>query len=156
MRNRWQTRYERRAEAITGIGNKVRDLQQDFLKWFAPSAQRLDKDPSRFEQSWQIVRRLYALDDYYDTHKPWLDFQTHRKFENLSNALEEQYLLLAKVLWANNAEPDSPYDEDKAAEPVHEWARQDSPGGLPEFIREWDEEVKTILGARPWWRRWFG
>ena len=155
---RHKTHNVQQMRAVAEIREKVRELQRDFLEWSAPPEKRLDgNQPSRFEQSWRIVGELDTLRANYEAHKPWLKPSTHQTVEGICDGFEQRILALAKVLWANNADPRTPYNEDEAATSVHEWARDDIPGGLPALKRRLDEEVKRSTGASPGWRaRLFG
>lgn len=136
--------------AVAEIREKVLELQRDFLEWSAPPERRLDgKLPSRFEQSWRIVGELDALRASYEAHKPLLKPTAHQTVERICDGFEQRLLALAKVLWANNADPRTPYDEDEAATSVHEWARDDIPGGLPLLKLRLDEEVARSTGDGP-------
>lgn len=156
---RHKTHNAQQMRAVAEIREKVRELQRDFLEWSAPPPEeRLNgKRPSRFEQSWRIVGELDALRASYEAHKPWLKPTIHQTIERICDGFEQRILALAKVLWANNADPRNPYNEDEAATSVHEWARDDIPGGLPVLKRRFDEEVARSTGDSPGWRaRLFG
>jgi hypothetical protein len=153
-KERHKTHNTQQIRAISEIREKVRKLQRDFLEWSAPPERRLDENqPSRFEQSWRIVGELDTLRASYEAHKPWLKPTTHQIVESICEGFEQRILALAKVLWANNADPRSPYNEDEAATSVHEWARDDIPSGLPALKRRFDEESKRSTGDSPGWRR---
>lgn len=145
-----QTRYERRSEAVNEIRNRLTQIQQLFLDWTMVEYPRLDESGSRFEQSWEVVRKLDELDSYFYAQELWLEPETKQLFKRISDELDDKYLSLAKVLWANNSNPGS-YDEAEAAEPIYEWAAEDSTGGLPDLKREWNQEAEQVVGNRPRW-----
>jgi hypothetical protein len=145
-----QTRYERRYEAVNEIRNRLTQIQQLFLDWTMAEYPRLDESGSRFEQSWEVVRKLDELDTYFYAQELWLEPETGQLFKRISKELDDKYLSLAKVLWANNSNPGS-YDEAEAAKPIHEWAAEDAPGGLPDLKREWNQKAEQVVGNRPRW-----
>lgn len=144
--------------AVDEIREKVRELQRDFLEWSAPPEERSDGGlPSRFEQSWRIVGDLDALRANYEAHKPWLKPKTRLAVERIHDGFERRILDFAAVLWANNADPRTPYDEDEAAVSMREWAREDAPSGLHVLKRRFEEEAERSIGDHPRWHsRLFG
>jgi hypothetical protein len=146
--NRESIRYEQQTRAVTGIRNRLGELQQECLTWPAAHDERLEKLRELRGHAWRIVRSLEALETYYEASKPWLESRTREKYERIGEALEELAVGLLDVLVTY-----VPYDvgaSEDASESIRYWARNDSPGGLPELMREWDAEVERVIGSRTW------
>lgn len=146
-RERQRALRETRESATRELVAKVGELRRDFLAWSAPRNERAWGEPSRFEQSWRIGRELAALQAGYEVRGPRLEPETRATFEELDDALEERYLALTAVLWAN-ATPEndrSVHDEGAAAGRVHEWARkEDAHDGLPALVRRFEDEAERV------------
>ncbi len=154
--------YEQRVRAVTEIRSKLRAVQQDFLSWSAPPEYQLEEDPSRLEQGRNIVRKLDALEVLYESYKPLLDPGTRNLYEAIAKELDQQAIGFLSTLEANavpgaeQLDPNVPYDEDEVAAPVFDWAAEDTPGGLSDLKRRWDEEAERVIDGRPWYSRLFG
>lgn len=136
-----------RESAARELGEKVGEMRRDFLAWSAPRNERAWGGPSRFEQSWRIGRELAALRAGYEARAPRLGPEACAAFEELDDALEECYLALAAVLWANAAPEDgrSVHDEEAAAGRVYEWARkEDVHDGLLALARRFEDEAERV------------
>ena len=45
-----------------------------------------------------LIWELQALESYYELNKPWLEYETRKKYEAIDKALEKKRLSLQKIL----------------------------------------------------------
>jgi hypothetical protein len=148
-RDRAQFAYEQRTRAVTAIRNKINALQQDLLTWAAPTMRRLDEDSDRLEHGRQILRKLDAMEAYFEAQRPWLEPRTQDLYDRIATEFKMRVIPLQGVLETQGVaevqpvDPEDPYDAD-----VYGWALQRTPG-LPDLQRRWDAEVERIIAGSP-------